>query len=686
VTIAALAGVAACVPDGPRPLRDPGGGGLTRVLQAEDARPAAGPELDALIAAADGDNLVARRVAVRALGRLESASLSGEIARHLADPDAGVRAAAVEALAQSVHGEDGSTVLDQLLARVEVEDAPAAQAALARSIGRLGLEEAADRRRAAEALARLGGDAPRAVALVGVALGFESLLRGVQGEGLERPAAERLELMAAYGLESSPDSIESARIRALAVASLGQVRRLGREAIDRAQSDPDADVRRAPLRYLDAVSPSVRPTILRRGLDDPSPRVVIDALRIVAAGPRTSDVCALLQTTVDSSASAAVRLVALEALARPCPDRRAQSMLLRRVASGPTASSADAWHGAARALVSLALVDPTAARELLASFVIHVSAFARAYAAQVAGMVGDVAALERLAADRSPNVRSVALEALFAERGHRIDELLLDQLASDDPQLLMTVSRLLAGSPGRRAVAAALMGEFEDLSAARRETWRDPRVALLERIAELGDASLTDRLRPYLSDYDPTIATSVADLLRAWTGETVSPTPQPLPRAPLPAQAELAALERTSVVLHMQGGGEIVIALLPDLAPRNAWRFVSLARDGYFDGLTFHRWAANFVIQGGSPGANEYAGDGPYTRDEVGGSHWRGTVGLSTRGRDTGDGQIFVNLVHNVRLDHDYTVFGYVSAGMDVVDAALEGAVIERVEVRGPDD
>ena len=92
--------------------------------------------------------------------------------------------------------------------------------------------------------------------------------------------------------------------------------------------------------------------------------------------------------------------------------------------------------------------------------------------------------------------------------------------------------------------------------------------------------------------------------------------------------------------------------------------------------------AANFVIQGGSPGANEYAGDALYMRDEVG-IHRRGTVGISTRGRDTGDAQIFVNLVDSPRLDHQYTVFGTVVSGMDVVDGVLEGDVIERIEVVG---
>src|SRR5690606_1945183 len=119
---------------------------------------------------------------------------------------------------------------------------------------------------------------------------------------------------------------------------------------------------------------------------------------------------------------------------------------------------------------------------------------------------------------------------------------------------------------------------------------------------------------------------------------------------------------------------------LPLVAPTNAHRFARLARAGYFDGLTFHRWAPNFVAQGGSPGANEYVGDAAYTRDEVGHPHWRGTVGLSTRGRDTGDGQIFINLVHNVRLDGDYTVYGRVIEGMDVVDRLLEGDVIASAE------
>jgi cyclophilin family peptidyl-prolyl cis-trans isomerase len=107
-----------------------------------------------------------------------------------------------------------------------------------------------------------------------------------------------------------------------------------------------------------------------------------------------------------------------------------------------------------------------------------------------------------------------------------------------------------------------------------------------------------------------------------------------------------------------------------------------MVETGWFNGRTFHRVAPNFVVQGGSPGANEYLGDGPFTRDELGlASHVRGTVGISTRGRDTGDGQIFVNLIDNWRLDHDYTIIAEVVSGMEVVDRMLEGAVIRRAEV-----
>jgi cyclophilin family peptidyl-prolyl cis-trans isomerase len=132
----------------------------------------------------------------------------------------------------------------------------------------------------------------------------------------------------------------------------------------------------------------------------------------------------------------------------------------------------------------------------------------------------------------------------------------------------------------------------------------------------------------------------------------------------------------------MKDAGAFVVELYPEVAPLTVAAFAELAESGYYDGLTFHRVVPNFVIQGGSPGANEYVGTAKYVRDEVSTlSHERGTLGISTRGRDTGDMQIFVNLADNYRLDHNYTVFARVVEGMDSVDAILEGDAIESIAI-----
>lgn len=142
-------------------------------------------------------------------------------------------------------------------------------------------------------------------------------------------------------------------------------------------------------------------------------------------------------------------------------------------------------------------------------------------------------------------------------------------------------------------------------------------------------------------------------------------------------------LDGATARIKMKGVGAFTLQLLPEEAPVTVAIFAQLAEKGYYNGLTFHRIVPNFVIQGGSPGADEYDGIGPFMRDEVGLlSHARGSVGISTRGHDTGDAQIFVNLVDNFRLDHAYTVFARVIEGMDIVDKVQEGEVIESIHIQ----
>jgi cyclophilin family peptidyl-prolyl cis-trans isomerase len=224
------------------------------------------------------------------------------------------------------------------------------------------------------------------------------------------------------------------------------------------------------------------------------------------------------------------------------------------------------------------------------------------------------------------------------------------------------------------------LAALDRITKERKDTSRDPRMAILNRLQSSGSQRVDHRrLERYLADFDPAVAQKAAEILTAWTGKPRTPQPRPL-TPPAVTQAMATALRGKVLRFHMAGLGRFDIALDVDAAPLTAIRIARRAGEGYYNGLTFHRLSPNFVIQGGSPGANEYAGEAHYMRDEVG-LHYRGTVGISTRGRDTGDAQIFVNLIDSPRLDHNYTVFATVVAGMDVVDNILEGDVIERVEL-----
>ena len=140
--------------------------------------------------------------------------------------------------------------------------------------------------------------------------------------------------------------------------------------------------------------------------------------------------------------------------------------------------------------------------------------------------------------------------------------------------------------------------------------------------------------------------------------------PRPLPREVRPAAKPANPLLLARVELDT--GRFFEIHFDRTVAPLAYSRISQLVRDKYYDGLTFHRVVPNFVIQGGSPGANEYAGAARFMRDELSERpHARGTVGLSTRGHHTGDAQIFVNLADNRILDLEYTVIGEVDARAD---------------------
>jgi cyclophilin family peptidyl-prolyl cis-trans isomerase len=129
--------------------------------------------------------------------------------------------------------------------------------------------------------------------------------------------------------------------------------------------------------------------------------------------------------------------------------------------------------------------------------------------------------------------------------------------------------------------------------------------------------------------------------------------------------------------------GEIEIELLHRDAPRTVQSFVTLAGQGFFDGLIFHRVVPNFVIQGGCPIGNGWGHPGYELRCEYNPLRYeRGMVGMAHAGKDTGGSQFFVTHSEQPHLDGRYTIFGRVTKGMDVVDAIQVEDVIERVEIK----
>jgi cyclophilin family peptidyl-prolyl cis-trans isomerase/HEAT repeat protein len=658
---------------------DPDLQAYARIVAAQDARPAGGPELELLLEATREPRPFLRRAAVQGLGRLENPALVDEIVPLLDDADPTVRAAAADALAQAVHRGSGEPVLEPLRSRITEERSPAVLAALARALGRLDLEPRTARE-VGRVLVHMSRDsfrdAPGHATLEGVVLGMESLARGSNGQAVGPLLADRLQEL----VERGPTT----RIRTVALLALGALEAPGARAVSAGLSDREAPVRRVAATLLARTRPRAGDFRVVRLLDDAEARVRLEGVRVVAGAPPGSGRCRALMDAAREDDDTSVRLAALDALVEPCPEAEEQRALLQdRAASLPEDESPD-WHEAAHALVALAGVDAVSAAALLPDFVDHPDPFVRAWSARAAGRLGRVATLRSFLRDPDDNVLTAALPSLVRLQGRGADDVLLAALAEHhDAQLILTAADLLHGTNRTEGASVAALLALRNLTEEGLETLRDPRLALLDLLEEVGDSTRVRAVEPYLRDYDPAVARKASQVLLAWTGKRWIAAPRGSEPLPLPTADDIRAMEGSTVALHMERGGTIEIRLLPLEAPTNAFRLFRLARSGALDGLTFHRVVPNFVIQGGSPGANEYTGHGAFTRDEVGlVAQWRGTVGVSTRGRDTGDGQIYVNLVDNVRLDHDYTILGRVGDGMGTVDAVREGDVILRAEAR----
>jgi peptidyl-prolyl cis-trans isomerase B (cyclophilin B) len=133
--------------------------------------------------------------------------------------------------------------------------------------------------------------------------------------------------------------------------------------------------------------------------------------------------------------------------------------------------------------------------------------------------------------------------------------------------------------------------------------------------------------------------------------------------------------------------GTIKVKLYPEEAPNTVANFISLARKGFYNGLTFHRVEPGFVIQGGDPKGNGSGGPGYAIKNETNKllRHNRGAVAMANAGRDTAGSQFYIVIDKPApHLDNgDYTIFGQVISGQEAAEKIQVGDKIKKVTISG---
>ncbi|MCJ7682372.1 MAG: peptidylprolyl isomerase [Candidatus Aminicenantes bacterium] len=146
--------------------------------------------------------------------------------------------------------------------------------------------------------------------------------------------------------------------------------------------------------------------------------------------------------------------------------------------------------------------------------------------------------------------------------------------------------------------------------------------------------------------------------------------------------------DKTYKVVMTTNRGSIELELDPRHAPRTVNNFVFLAREGFYDGVSFHRVIPDFMIQGGDPTGTGRGGPGYKFEDELTGNplkHETGSISMANAGPNTNGSQFFITHSPQSHLNGAHTVFGRVISGQEVVDSIRQNDAIEKLEITEED-
>jgi cyclophilin family peptidyl-prolyl cis-trans isomerase/HEAT repeat protein len=462
-----------------------------------------------------------------------------------------------------------------------------------------------------------------------------------------------------------------------------------RELLHQCAGDASPDVRALCAKGFPDVGGQEDAPVLARLLEDPVPYVAAEAARSLAKlSTKCSSTCPTLEAlrslkhqagavaAGESAAGHAILAMAQQGL--PSAGRPVLEELRRALQEAPRG-------GSAVALDDVAWLDCR-------------------LAAAMDRQTGTPAEVLRCGSDRVPEPRRLALGlrevAQSQEQGGskeavawlrhpdaRVRLAALEVVAARPvPEALEAVRALIKGEDlvvaGAAATTAGAMKAPEALPEVRALAARVPEepdlaAPVADALVELEGKEAEPTLRTWLGHPHANVRRVAAEALSKLTGQPVRSSRVELSQATFRPPAAPAGAKLT---FHTRKG-DITVALDTQQAPLTSGNLYELARKGYFRNVTFHRVVPDFVAQGGDPRGDGEGGPGYSIRCEMTRRPYtRGTMGMALSGKDTGGSQFFFTHTPQPHLDGRYTAFGEVTAGMEVVDALLEGDVI--LEVR----
>ena len=326
----------------------------------------------------------------------------------------------------------------------------------------------------------------------------------------------------------------------------------------------------------------------------------------------------------------------------------------------------------------------------------------RMTALEALGLVGDKQDLplfvSALTGDGDPLVREGAATALGTwhkekdlyeedEGGNRPIDALLGAIGGDD----WVVASIAAESIGKIAEKETIddLARLYPQSIERVDS--DRKLAVLGAITAIGERKTVreESVPPLLKflneaskDPDPRVGQAAVQAAKQFKGSLKAQPSGPWPRGDLPwGNPALPMGERK--IRIVTGRGNIEITLYGDDAPNMTQSIITLAKQGFYKDLTFHRVVPGFVIQGGCPRGDGWGDAGYFLRSQFNLHRYeRGTVGMAHNGKDTPGSQFFITHTRQSHLNGRYTVIGKVTSGMEVVDTIERGDTFDIIIVK----